>query len=222
MRRVVLAAAFAAFAIGGAQAQTVTVLPGACPPGAANMPPNGPTPLYADSTGQLCTASANAAGSAIIGKVGIDQTTPGTTNKVSISGYNGAVIDNAIGTQSANAVSVMPAPSSTAPYAATTSIAGSALTVANVKTSTGNVYGVSCAQTNASITYLQFYNTAGTPVLGTSVVWFLAIPPSGTLTIPTGAIALANFATGIGIGASTTPTGVGTPGVAPACTIFYK
>jgi hypothetical protein len=97
-----------------------------------------------------------------------------------------------------------------------------ALTVANVKASAGSVYGMSIANLTAAALYIQFYNTAGTPTLGTSVVWFIAVPASGMVTIPPGALALANFATGIGIGASTTPTSTGTPATAPAVTIFYK
>jgi hypothetical protein len=171
------------------------------------------------------------AGANVIGKAGIDQTTPGTTNGVQVNaalpvGANVVGkfgIDQSVpGTSNTVQISVAAPASITAGAAMTVSIAGSALTVANVKTSAGNIYGVSCAQTNASLTYVQFYNTAGTPTLGTSVVWFLAIPASGTLNIPPGTFALANFTTGIGIGASTTPTGVGTPGVAPACTVFYK
>lgn len=45
--------------------------------------------LQLDSTGNLKTV--NVAGSAIIGKVAIDQTTPGTTNLVAVAGNAGAV-----------------------------------------------------------------------------------------------------------------------------------
>jgi hypothetical protein len=113
------------------------------------------------------------------------------------------------------------------PNAITNTVAGAsvsaqaALTVANVKTSQGNVYGVSVANPNASTIFLQFYNTAGTPTLGTGVVWFLAIPASTTLNIPPGLVPLANLATGIGIGAATTATGGTAPGTAPSVTIFY-
>ena len=183
------------------------------------------------SVGNFPATQTLGASAAIAGKFGIDQTTPGTTNGVQVNaalpvGANVVGkfgIDQSVpGTSNTVQISVAAPASITAGAAMTVSIAGSALTVANVKTSAGNIYGVSCAQTNASLTYVQFYNTAGTPTLGTSVVWFLAIPASGTLNIPPGTFALANFTTGIGIGASTTPTGVGTPGVAPACTVFYK
>jgi len=98
----------------------------------------------------------------------------------------------------------------------------SALTVANIKASAGNVMGVAVTNPNASIIYLQFYNTAGTPTLGTSVIWWIPIPASGTVFLPPGTFALANHATGIGIGASTTPTSTGTPGSAPSVVVFYK
>lgn len=113
------------------------------------------------------------------------------------------------------------APTTSALHACSTAIQA-ALTVANVKASAGSVYGMSIANLSAATLYIQFYNTAGTPTLGTSVIWFVAVPASGTLTIPASALALANFATGIGIGASTTATSTGTPTTAPAVTIFYK
>ena len=164
---------------------------------------NGVTPLMGSGTNgtgaQRVSLATDQAALSVAGvfSVKVDQTTLGTTN------------------------AVVPVPIATATAAATVS-AQAALTVANVKASAGNVYGVSIANPNASIIYLQFYNTAGTPTLGTSVVWFLAVPASGTLTIPPGAIPMANFATGIGIGASTTATSTGTPGTAPAVTVFYK
>jgi hypothetical protein len=113
------------------------------------------------------------------------------------------------------------APTTNALHACTPAIQA-ALTVANVKASAGSVYGMSIANLTASTVYIQFYNTAGTPTLGTGVVWFVPVPANGFVFAPAGAIALANHATGIGIGASTTATSTGTPTTAPAVTIFYK
>ena len=143
------------------------------------------------------TIAAIPAGANLIGKTGIDQTTLGTTNMVVA----------APGTLLANAC---------APYINAT------LTTAFIKASAGNVYGMSIQNNTASVIYIQFYNQTTAPTLGTGVVWFIAVPASGTVNIPAGAVALANFATGIAIGASTTPTGAGTPGTAPAVTVFYK
>jgi hypothetical protein len=95
-------------------------------------------------------------------------------------------------------------------------------TTANIKASAGNVYGVSCVNNNASACFLQFYNTAGSPTCGTSVVWSLALPTSGTLNIPPGAMPIANHATGIGVCMGTTRTGATACTTANSCTIFYK
>lgn len=134
---------------------------------------------------------------------------------------SGTVTINAIPAGTNNIGLVSPAPNTTATPACSV-YANAALTVANVKASAGNVYGGYVYNPAAAVTYIQFYNTAGTPTLGTSVVWSLPVAAGGILPIPPGAIALANHATGIGIGASTTATGAGTPGTAPIVTIFYK
>jgi hypothetical protein len=94
-------------------------------------------------------------------------------------------------------------------------------TTTNVKASAGNVYGASCANANASICWLQFYNTAGSPTCGTSVIWSLAIATSGVLNQVTN-VPMANHATGIGMCMGTTATGATACTTANACTIFYK
>lgn len=131
--------------------------------------------------------------------VKVDQTTDGTTNKVSAASIATTSAVNACSTGLA-----------------------SSFTVLNIKASAGSVYGISVYNPNASVIYVQFYNTAGTPTLGTSVVWWVAVPATSALTISPDSLALANHATGIGIGASTTPTSTGTPSTAPSATIFYK
>jgi hypothetical protein len=147
----------------------------------------------------IATAPVLVAGSAIIGKTGVDQTTDGTTNKVASAGL----------------------PTTAAINAASVGLA-TGLTVANIKASAGSVYGMAIANKTAATLYIQFYNTAGTPTLGTSVTWWVPVLASQQIFIPVGDIALANHATGIGIGASTTPTSTGTPGTAPDVVVFYK
>ena len=95
-----------------------------------------------------------------------------------------------------------------------------ALTVQNIKATAGSVFGVSVNNPNAGTIYLQFYNTTTTPTLGTSVIWWLSIPP-GAFNINPALMALAKFTTGIGIGAATTATGNGAPIFAPDVTVFY-
>ena len=111
---------------------------------------------------------------------------------------------------------------STSATAACTVSAQAAIATPNLKASAGSVYGVSIYNPNAAVVYLQFYNTASAPTRGTSVVWWLAIPASGTLTIPPGASAIANFATGIGAACATTSTGATAPTTAPDVVVFYK
>jgi hypothetical protein len=145
-----------------------------------------------------------------------------TIGKVDILGNAGATLDAAInGAASTNALWGMHAPSTAAAAAMATPTTIAALTVANVKASAGNVYGLSVNNTSGTPIFLQFYNTAGTPVLGTSVIF--SIPcVIGITNIPIAPFAIANFATGIGVGASTSALSTGTPSVAPAVTVFFK
>jgi hypothetical protein len=146
----------------------------------------------------------------------------GFVKRVAIVGGGTQNIDATIGTAIATtAVAVTPAPNNQAAAACSVGLAA-AQSVLNIKNTAGNVYGLSIQNPNASVIFLQFYNTTGTPVLGTFVIWFIAVPASGTVTIPPGTMALANHAAGIGIGASTSATSTGTPGTAPNVTIFYK
>jgi len=145
-----------------------------------------------------------------------------TIGKVDLLGNAGATVDAAInGAASTNALWTMHAPSTAAASAMATPVTTAALTVVNIKTSAGNVYGLSINNASSGVIFLQFYNTAGTPVLGTSVIFSIACP-IGVTNIPIGDFAIANFVTGIGIGASTTATSTGTPSVAPSVTVFFK
>jgi hypothetical protein len=170
----------------------------------------------------LCTASiASAQTLATVTTVGT-VTTVSTVSAARMVGNAGATMDAAIGGAApTNAQWHTNAPATASAAACSTGNAAS-LTVLNIKSSAGNVYGVTVVNKTASVIYLQFYNTAGTPTLGTSVISWIPIAASATLVIPPGALALGSFATGIGIGASTTPTSTGTPGTAPDVTIWFK
>jgi len=124
----------------------------------------------------IATAPVLVAGSAIIGKVGIDQTTPGTTNAVQdIPATSGGLSKfHLVGAASTNAT--------------------------NIKASAGQVYTITAFNLNASPRYLKFHNTAGTPTAGSGVTDTYLIPgnASGTglvLNIDKGIV----FGTGIGI-----------------------
>lgn len=143
------------------------------------------------------------------------------TNPIKIAGDSGATLDAAInGAAPANVVWTSSAPT-TVVAGACTQAGFTALATANVKASAGNVYGLSVNNTSSTPIYLQFYNTAGTPTLGTGVVWWVACFPGITL-IPISPFAMGNFTTGIGIGASTNPNTAAVPSVAPVVTVFYK
>lgn len=104
---------------------------------------------------------------------------------------------------------------------ATTVANAASLTVANVKASPGILFGLTVVNTTAAALYIQLYDTAGTPVLGTGVVSWIPVAASGVLVIAPGFLGLESFATGIGIGAATTPTGAVAPGTAPDVTVWY-
>jgi len=166
---------------------------------------NGVVPLMGsgvNGTGaQRITLATDQAACTVAGlfSVKVDQTTDGTTNKVESAGL----------------------PTVAAVNATTVGLA-TGLTVVNIKASAGNVYGMAIANKTASPLYIQFYNTAGVPTLGTSVTWWVPVLASQQIFIPIGDVAMANHTTGIGIGASTTPTSTGTPATAPDVVVFYK
>jgi hypothetical protein len=98
-------------------------------------------------------------------------------------------------------------------------LSASAATV--IKASPGTVFSVQVLNTNASVCYLQFLNTAVTPALGTSVIYSLGLPASGSLSHSFADIGVFH-SVGISVGATTARGG------AVACTtaldfnIFYK
>jgi hypothetical protein len=147
------------------------------------------------------------AGSALIGKVGIDQTTPGTTNKVSI-GTDGIV-------------SLIPA---TSGGLTTYHLASGASTNATVvKNSAGQLYGWYIYNSNAAARKVAFHNASSTPTAGASVFFSVVIPPTAGANVE-----FANgitFSTGISITtvtglADNDGTGVGANDL--IITLFYK
>lgn len=142
----------------------------------------------------------NDAGSAIIGKAGIDQTTPGTTNAVE------AIPDTAAAVAFSNSTKAT----------LTTSV--------NVKASAGNVYGVFALNGAASTCWIQFINNASTGTLGTGVIFSVPLPASTTQPVWVGPApqALANFSTGIAVGIATTAMGSSACGTGGNITVFYK
>lgn len=140
------------------------------------------------------------AGSAIIGKVGVDQTTPGTTNAVEV------------------------VPDTAAAVALLNSAKTTLTSSVNVKASAGNVFGVFALNGAASTCWIQFINSAGAGTLGTGVIFSIPLPASTTQPVWIGPApqALANFSTGIAVGIATTATGASACGTGGNLTVFYK
>lgn len=92
------------------------------------------------------------AGTALIGKVGIDQTTPGTTNAVQdIPATSGGLLKFHL-------------------------VSAATTNATNVKASAGQVYAITAFNLNAAARYLKLHNTAGTPTAGTGVTDTFLIP----------------------------------------------
>lgn len=151
-----------------------------------------------DATLAALAAAAVPAGTNIIGKVGIDQTTPGTTNGV---------------------VNV----ASTA-GGGTASLAGAlSTTVTAIKGSAGNLYMVSCYNPNASVAFVQIFNiVSGSVTLGTSTPT-LSIPIAATSTggFAMSAVPVA-FGTAMSWASTTTYNGLTANGSALQCNAVYN
>lgn len=150
--------------------------------------------LYAAVSGPIPTQ----AGTVIIGGVGIDQTTAGTTNGV----VNKAA---AVG-------------GSTPSLAAALST-----TVTAIKASAGSLYLVQCYNPNATVAYAQVFNIAsGSVTLGTSTP-LLSVPIPAT---SNGGFAMSTvpvaFGTAMSWAATTTATGSTAPGTALTCNAAYN
>lgn len=133
------------------------------------------------------SGSAIPAGTALIGKVGVDQTTPGTTNAVqSIAGATGGAT----------------------PFYLT---AANSTNATNVKASAGTLYDADLSNNSATPAYVSFYNNAGTPTCGTGIVYQMMIPAnstSGAGWVSKSHVGLA-FSTGIAICIATGIAGTG-------------
>lgn len=141
----------------------------------------------------LLTGTILAAGSAIIGKVGIDQTTPGTTNLVQAT------------------------PTPRTPFF----VDAVKATVTQVKGTAGTLAGWTLYNPNTSVVYVQVYDVAsGTTVtLGTTVpTYVIPLPPlsASNEKPPT------THANGIKFACTTTPKGSTNPTSGVNGTIFYS
>ena len=125
-------------------------------PTGASTAANQATEISSLATIVTNTGSAIPAGSAIIGKVGIDQTTPGTTNAIqTIAGTTGGA-------------------------STTGNIAANNTTAVVVKASAGTLYGVQMAGIGSAPAYLKIYNATSATCGSGTPVKRLMIPAAST------------------------------------------
>jgi hypothetical protein len=91
----------------------------------------------------------------------------------------------------------------------------------SVKASAGNLYGFCLTNETAAVEYAEFFNTAGTPTLGTTaVVMAIKIPISATVCPGISPFPMNQFATGIGFACVTAENGSSTASITGA--LFYQ
>jgi hypothetical protein len=182
---------------------------------------DGTTKAAVGSNGLACDIKAIAAGTNLIGKVGVDQTTPGTTNAVSLAQIGTTTVDANSGNKSAGTLRVVlatdqPALTNAQPVALQTVATGGstayrALSANNttglvVKASAGTLLSLNLTNTNAAARYVKVYNKATAPSVGTDTPIFTFLVPGATtggvnnVRLPVQGVA---FAIGIGLGITT-------------------
>jgi hypothetical protein len=130
----------------------------------------------------------------------------------------GAVLVPGVNAFVTNASSIgTPVPSASSTYAFTR-YHNSSGAAGSIKASAGNLYGVVLGNDGTIPCYMQFFNTAGTPTAGTSVVDSFMVQAGLTVVIPPGVLALENFTTGIGYAGATADSGATTTG----CTTTFN
>jgi hypothetical protein len=135
-----------------------------------------------------------------------DVTTRGTTNRASVNTSLG--------------LSVTPTPHTSGGLSVATGSIGATATA--VKASAGQVFGWYFYNANASVAYVQFFNTAtGSTTLGTTVpVYSLGIPAGSAANVELG-MGIAH-STAITIAVTTTRAGLTGPGSTVDYNVFYK
>jgi hypothetical protein len=171
------------------------------------------------------------AGTNVIGHVIVDSGTITTVSTVTAVttvnasrtvGSTGATLDAAIGgVAPTNAQWHTNAPATASAASLSATFINGVGTAVNLKASAGNLYGLSLTNETSSVAYVEFFNIAIAPVLGTTAVVFaIKLPASANLTLTPGALALMNFTTGIGFAVTTLENGTVLAGVTGM--IFFK
>jgi hypothetical protein len=96
---------------------------------------------------------------------------------------------------------------------------GLSTTVKTVRAGNGALAFLSCYNPNATVAYVQFFDTVGTVTLGTTVPKLsIGVPATQHVSVPVGAAFLA----GIKAAATTTATGSTAPGTALDCNFAFQ
>lgn len=165
-------------------------------------------------------------GANLVGKFGIDQTTVGTTNAVSLAQLGATTIANSNGVTTTGTLRVTLSSDSTGQVASATRTTGGATSftlisanttnATSVKASAGTLYSVQASNNGAALAYLKIYNLAAAPTVGTSVAvaTYLLPATSGNVSAILPPMGI-NMATGIAIaitalGTTADATAVGT------------
>lgn len=170
--------------------------------------------------GSITTLPALVAGSALIGKAGLDQTTPGTTNGVALAqiGANTILTGNGITGTGSQRVTVasdntpfavkidQTTPGTTnavvqTPATPSANMLSSAATTnaTSVKASAGTMYAINCSNVGAAAAFVKLYNKASAPTVGTDVpVITIPVPPSGIASLTLSELGQ-RFTTGIAL-----------------------
>lgn len=193
--------------------------------GAVTASPTANTVL--DRLKALLTGIVLSAGTALIGKVGIDQTTPGTTNAISLAQIGATTVDSNSGNKSAGTQRVVLAtdqpnvpmtPQAIASGGATPYqlISAASTNATSVKGAAGTVYSIAAFNLNAAQRYLKLYNKASAPTVGSDTPVATYMIPGNTagagltISFPVGM----NFGTGIAFALTTGITVADTGAVA--------
>jgi hypothetical protein len=173
--------------------------------------------IASDSTGQVAQASGpwtqnlTQVNSVALGSPSAYGTSPGAVNVPGVNAFvtNTVAVSFSPGTTSTLATSVFHAVSSTS-------------TFNTAKGSAGNLYGLYAFNPNTSPCYVVFYNSTSPTIGTTTIVAAFEIQAGVSAQIPVGAIAMANFSTGITFATTTTDGGSTVCSTGLSTNVFYQ
>lgn len=155
----------------------------------------------------LAVMPALVAGAAVIGKVGMDLTTPGTTNGMSLSHVGATAVATGNGVVGAGVQRVAiasdnsPVPTTSTPATPSAFNLNSLATtnLGTVKATPGTIYGLVLSNNGAAAAFVKIYDKASNPTLASDkAVLVIPIPAASSVFPNLGALGL-RFATGIAI-----------------------